>query len=67
MPGEPAMDVDYHDASFDPLWRAWLARPAGPIAFAGEHTSIRYQGYMNGSIESGLRAAAEIGAISRSS
>jgi monoamine oxidase len=31
--------------------------------FAGEHTSIRWQGYMNGAVESGLRAAAEIGAL----
>lgn len=57
----------YFDPGFDPLWRAWLARPAGPIVFAGEHTSIKFQGYMNGAIESGLRAAAEIGAIRRSS
>ena len=40
-----------------------LTRPAGRIVFAGEHTSIRFQGYMNGAIETGLRAAAEIGAI----
>jgi monoamine oxidase len=53
----------YFDPGFDPLWRAWLARPAGRIVFAGEHTSIRYQGYMNGAIETGLRAAAEIAAI----
>lgn len=53
----------YFDPGFDPLWRAWLARPAGRILFAGEHTSIKYQGYMNGAIESGLRAAAEIGAL----
>jgi monoamine oxidase len=56
----------YFDPGFDPLWRAWLARPSGPIVFAGEHTSIKYQGYMNGAIESGLRAAAEIGAMSNS-
>jgi monoamine oxidase len=53
----------YFDPGFDPLWRAWLARPAGRIVFAGEHTSIKYQGYMNGAVESGLRAAAEIAAI----
>ena len=50
----------YFDPGFDPLWRAWLARPAGRIVFAGEHTSVTYQGYMNGAIETGLRAAAEI-------
>ena len=53
----------YFDPGFDPLWRAWLARPAGRIVFAGEHTSIKSQGYMNGAIESGLRAAAEISAL----
>jgi monoamine oxidase len=53
----------YFDPGFDPLWRAWLARPAGRIVFAGEHTSVRYQGYMNGAIETGLRAAAEIAAL----
>ena len=53
----------YFDPGFDPLWRAWLARPAGRIVFAGEHTSIKYQGYMNGAVETGLRAAAEIAAI----
>jgi monoamine oxidase len=53
----------YFDPGFNPCWRAWLARPAGRIVFAGEHTSIKYQGYMNGAIETGLRAAAEIAAI----
>ena len=53
----------YFDPGFDPLWREWLARPAGRIVFAGEHTSIQYQGYMNGAIESGLRAAAEVAAL----
>ena len=53
----------YFDPGFDPMWRAWLARPAGRIIFAGEHTSIKSQGYMNGAIESGLRAAAEVSAL----
>ena len=52
----------YFDPGFNPLWREWLARPAGRLVFAGEHTSIKYQGYMNGAIETGLRAAAEIAA-----
>jgi monoamine oxidase len=46
--------------AFNPEWRSWLARPAGRLFFAGEHTSIRWQGYMNGAVESGRRAAAEI-------
>lgn len=36
-----------------------LARPEGPIHFAGEHISGA-RGWMNGALESGLRAAAEI-------
>jgi monoamine oxidase len=52
------------DPSFDPRLRSWLARPAGRVVFAGEHTSLRWQGYMNGAIESGRRAAAEIRALS---
>ena len=53
----------YFHPGFDPAWRAWLARPAGRIVFAGEHTSIKSQGYMNGAVESGLRAAAELSAL----
>lgn len=32
----------------------------GNCHFAGEHTSIEYQGYLNGAVESGERAADEI-------
>ncbi len=53
----------FFDPQFDPRLRAWLARPAGRVVFAGEHTSDRWQGYMNGAIESGRRAAAEIRAM----
>jgi len=53
----------FFDPGFDPGLRAWLARPFGRVFFAGEHTSVRWQGYMNGAIESGRRAAAEIAAI----
>ena len=53
----------YFDPGFDPALRAWLSRPAGRLFFAGEHTSIRWQGYMNGAIESGRRAAAEVAAV----
>ena len=52
----------YFDPGFDPELRPWLARPAGRLFFAGEHTSIRWQGYMNGAVESGRRAAAEVAA-----
>ena len=49
----------YFDPAFDPALRPWLARPCGRLFFAGEHTSIRWQGYMNGAVESGQHAAAE--------
>ena len=56
----------YFDPAFDPAWRPWLARRHGRILFAGEHTSIKWQGYMNGAVESGLRAAAEVWALASS-
>jgi len=36
------------------------ATPEGPIHFCGEHTSLEHQGFMNGAVETGERAAAEI-------
>lgn len=53
----------YFDPSFNPSLRSWLAQPCGRLFFAGEHTSIRWQGYMNGAVESGRRAAFEIAAV----
>ena len=55
----------YFDPAFDPALRQWLTRPCGRLFFAGEHTSFRWQGYMNGAVESGRRAAAEIEAVHR--
>ena len=34
--------------------------PESGVHFAGEHTSIDFQGYLNGAVESGQRAANEI-------
>jgi monoamine oxidase len=48
------------DAAFKPALRGWLAQPFGRLFFAGEHTSLRWPGYMNGAVESGHRAAAEV-------
>jgi monoamine oxidase len=53
----------FFDPGFDPALRAWLARPFGRLFFAGEHTSTKWQGYMNGAVESGRRAAAEVAAV----
>jgi monoamine oxidase len=55
----------FFDPEFDPSLRSWLAHPAPPLFFAGEHTSSRWQGYMNGAVESGRRAAQEIAAEHR--
>jgi monoamine oxidase len=49
-----------------------LRAPVGPIAWAGSETAVEHTGYMEGAIESGERAAAEVlatqpaAAISRS-
>ena len=53
----------YFDPAYDPAWRLWLAKPHGRIVFAGEHTSVQWQGYMNGAVESGLRAAKEVAVL----
>ena len=53
----------YFHRGFDPTLREWLARPFGRVHFAGEHTSFRWQGYVNGAVESGQRAAAELSAL----
>lgn len=45
---------------YDPELREWLGRPHGRTFFAGEHTSFKSQGYMNGAVESGLRVAREV-------
>jgi monoamine oxidase len=36
------------------------SEPEGNCHFAGEHTSLDYQGYLNGAVESGQRAPDEI-------
>ena len=51
---------------FDPSLRDWLRRPSGRLTFAGEHTSVKWEGFMSGAIESGRRAAAEIAALATS-
>jgi monoamine oxidase len=35
-------------------------RPEGTCHFAGEHTSVDFQGYLNGAVETGERAASEV-------
>ena len=50
---------------FDPALRDALSRGTRRILFAGADTSRDFQGYMNGAVESGLRAAEEIGHLER--
>ena len=45
---------------FKPEWLSEMSRAFGRVAMAGEHTSANWQGYMNGAVESGQRAAREI-------
>jgi monoamine oxidase len=51
------------DCSFPASNRRLLTLPAGRIFFAGEHTSAKWQGYMNGAVVSGQRAAEEVAAL----
>ncbi|MEV4894712.1 FAD-dependent oxidoreductase, partial [Nonomuraea sp. NPDC055795] len=41
---------------FGPALRA----PVGPLHWAGTETAVRWAGYMDGAVESGHRAAAEV-------
>jgi len=43
-----------------------LALPYKRVFFAGEHTSAKRQGYMNGAVESDFRAAEEVFATMQS-
>jgi len=43
-----------------PLDEEALARPVGPVAFAGEHTAGPWHALMEGALRSGLRAASEL-------
>jgi monoamine oxidase len=45
---------------FDPDDAEPLARPVGPLHFAGEHTAGSWAGLMEGALRSGARAAAEL-------
>ena len=43
-----------------PLDSEALARPVGPVAFAGEHTAGAWHGMMEGALRSGRRAAEDV-------
>ena len=78
LPGEVVEEVGGHDWVDDPYargtwaahrpdtWIRWLPeidRPEGRIAFAGADIARGWQGYLDGAIETGLRAAREADAI----
>jgi monoamine oxidase len=41
-------------------WWGFVGRPEHRVHFAGEHTSMRAQGYLDGAVSSGRRAAHEV-------
>jgi monoamine oxidase len=43
--------------------RGCEGEPEGKLFFAGEHTSLEAQGYMEGAVRSGVRAAKEVSAL----
>jgi monoamine oxidase len=51
--------------AFDPRDRRLLSAAHGRVLFAGEHTSDRWQGFMNGAVESGQAAARAVIALTR--
>jgi monoamine oxidase len=51
---------------FPPGLRDCLTWAHGRVHFAGEHTSRKWQGFMNGAVESGVRVANELEAVVRS-
>jgi monoamine oxidase len=55
----------YFGPKFDPALRSLLGRGTGRVFFAGAHTSREFQGYMNGAVESGVRAAEDLIAATR--
>lgn len=60
-PSVPTHEGSY--ACFQPGQAAWAGLEGvaeGALHFAGEHTSVDGQGYMEGAAESGARAAAEV-------
>jgi monoamine oxidase len=71
----PALLATWHDDPWasgaysartlsSPLESEVLARPVGPIMFAGEHTAGAWHALMEGALRSGLRAASEISLLS---
>ncbi len=54
----------YKPGQFTSL-RPHVARPEGRIHFAGEHTSVWIDGWMQGALESGNRVAAEVNQAAR--
>jgi hypothetical protein len=56
--GEKGRVVDCRTASS--VGTGFLEKPGGNALFAGEHTSTHSQGYLNGGVETGERAARQV-------
>jgi monoamine oxidase len=75
--GNATMGCTFLDPFIGGSYAVWLVgqltafggaegRPEGPIHFAGEHTSLDQQGFMEGGAATGLRAAREVLRAARS-
>jgi monoamine oxidase len=49
----------FYPGQYTKYW-GYLSKQEGGVHFAGEHTSTHSQGYLNGGVESGDRAAREV-------
>ncbi|HKP98900.1 MAG TPA: FAD-dependent oxidoreductase, partial [Actinomycetes bacterium] len=59
---DPFIEAAYstRTPAFDPGDPDLLARPVGPLHFAGEHTAGPWSGLMEGALRSGFRAAGDL-------
>lgn len=56
----PRGSYAYHPPGYLTSLGGIEAEAEGPVHFAGEHTSREWQGFLNGAVESGQRAAREV-------
>ncbi len=69
--GKATLSIPHNDPDFNLAYSFWRVgqyqafagyerAPQGNIFFAGEHTSVNFQGYMEGGAAEGVRAAGEV-------
>ncbi len=56
----PKGSYAFHPSGYITSLAGVEAEAEGPVHFAGEHTSREWQGFLNGAVESGQRAAREV-------